>query len=114
MPRAPDQAASSADDPVGVVLLDLLAACPAGRSLAPEQAARAFAASRAKPNEPPDPQAWRRYLPAVRQQALHLARQGRIVILRKGRPVDPNAPIRGVIRLAPGPARAPEAAQEAR
>ncbi len=38
---------------------------------------------------------------AVRQQALHLARQGRIVILRKGRPVDPHAPVKGVIRLAP-------------
>jgi hypothetical protein len=36
----------------------------------------------------------------VRQQALHLARQGRIAILRKGRPVDPNKPVKGVIRLA--------------
>ncbi|MHC4984460.1 MAG: DUF3253 domain-containing protein, partial [Planctomycetota bacterium] len=37
---------------------------------------------------------------AVRQQALNLARRGRIHILRKGRAVDPRAPVKGVIRLA--------------
>ena len=36
----------------------------------------------------------------MRQQALNLARQGRILILRKGRPVDPHAPVKGVVRLA--------------
>ena len=35
---------------------------------------------------------------AVRQQAIHLARQGRIEIVRKGRPVDPNK-VKGVVRL---------------
>ena len=61
-------------------------------------AARAFALTRARPGDPPD--AWRRYLPAVRQQALHLARARRIAILRKGKPVDPHAPFKGVVRLA--------------
>ena len=46
---------------------------------------------------PPD--AWRRYLPAVRHQALNLARRGRLTILRKGKPVDPHAPFKGVVRL---------------
>lgn len=89
---------SSADDPVAEAILALLAEADAGRSISPEDAARAFAAGRAKPASPPD--LWRRYLPAVRQQALHLARQGRIRILRKGRPVDPHVPVKGVIRLA--------------
>jgi hypothetical protein len=35
----------------------------------------------------------------VRHAAQALARDGRIEILRKGQPVDPNAEIRGVIRL---------------
>jgi hypothetical protein len=95
------------DDPVAGAILALLAECDTGKSISPETAARAFAAGRARPNDPPD--LWRRYLAAVRQQALYLARRGRIRILRKGRAVDPNAPVKGVIRLAlpagddPGP-----------
>jgi hypothetical protein len=86
-----------ADDPVARAVLDLIAALAPGRSISPVAAARSVAAARAKPGDPPD--AWRRYLPAVRQQALHLARQGRIAILRKGKPVDPHAPFKGVVRL---------------
>jgi hypothetical protein len=98
-PHATDAAPSETrDDPVARAILDLLKTLPPGRSIAPTQAARAVAAARAKPKDPPD--MWRRYLPAVRQQALHLARHGRIAILRKGHPVDPNAPFKGVVRLA--------------
>jgi len=61
-----------ADDPVARAILELLETVPPGRSISPVAAARAFALSRARPGDPPD--AWRRYLPAVRQQALHLAR----------------------------------------
>ncbi len=87
-----------AEDPVAETILALLAA-PRGRpSISPVAAARAFAAARAKPGDPPD--LWRRYLPAVRQQALNLARRGRLSILRKGKPVDPRAPFKGVVRLA--------------
>ena len=85
------------DDPVAQTILALLTEGEAGRTINPGDAARAFAAARAKPSDPPD--VWRRYLPAARQQALHLARQGRIVILRKGKPVDPHAPVKGVVRL---------------
>ena len=88
-----------AEDPVAETILALLAARQGRPSISPVAAARAFAAARAKPGDPPD--LWRRYLPAVRQQALHLARQGQIRILRKGKPLDPHAPIKGVIRLAP-------------
>ncbi len=82
------------DDPVARAILELLETVPPGRSISPVAAARAFALSRARPGDPPD--AWRRYLPAVRQQALHLARAQRIAILRKGKPVDPHAPFKGV------------------
>lgn len=58
--------------------------------------ARAFAAARAKPGD--GPQAWRRYMNAVKQQMVHLARAGRIEIIRKGQLVDPND-FKGVVRL---------------
>ena len=88
---------SVADDPVARAILDLIEAQPPGRSVAPVDVARAVARLRARTGDPPD--IWRRYLPAVRQQALHLARRGRIAILRKGKPVDPHAPFKGVVRL---------------
>lgn len=86
-------------DPVAEAILAALEEAGPGRSLSPVEIARQFAGSRMRPGEPPDPQRWRRYLPAVRQQALHLARVGRIRVLRKGKPVDPGH-IKGVIRLA--------------
>ncbi len=88
---------TAGDDPVARAILDLIGTLPPGRSVAPVAVARAVAGDRARPGDPPD--AWRRYLPAVRQQALHLARRGRIAILRKGKPVDPHAPFKGVVRL---------------
>ncbi|MCS6931999.1 MAG: DUF3253 domain-containing protein [Acetobacteraceae bacterium] len=62
----------------------------AAKSLCPSEVARALA-----------PEAWRRLLGPVRQVALRLAAEGRIEILRKGRPVPPEA-ARGVIRLRKG------------
>lgn len=58
------------------------------RSLCPSEVARAL-----------EPEAWRGLMTRVRREAVLLAREGRIDILRKGRPVDPDAEIRGVIRL---------------
>ena len=91
-------AAPAKKDPSVYTILSLIAALPPGKSIAPEAIARALAEARAKPSDPPD--AWRRYLKPVKQQALNLARLGRIVILRKGKAADPHAPIKGVIRLA--------------
>ena len=85
-------------DPVAEAILTLVAERGPGKSICPTEAARALAAARARPSDPPE--AWRRYLRPVRQQALHLARLGRIRILRKGKPVDPHAPVKGVIRLS--------------
>lgn len=41
---------------------------------------------------------WQRALPQVRRAAVELALQGRLVIYRKGKPVDPRE-FRGVYRL---------------
>lgn len=85
-------------DAVAEAILDSLREAGAGASLSPDDIARAFAERRRRKSDPPD--LWRRYLKAVRQQALHLAREGRIVILRHGEPQDPRAPVKGLIRLA--------------
>ena len=85
-------------DPIAQAILELLRERGPGKSIDPIDAARAYAAQRAKPED--SPELWRRYLPAARQQALHLARAGRILILRKGKPVDAHKPVKGVIRLA--------------
>ena len=83
-------------DPVAAVILDALGALPAGKSIGLMDAARAVAETRRKPGD--GAELWRRYMRAVRQQAIHLARQGRIEIIRKGAPVDPND-VKGVVRI---------------
>lgn len=88
----------SRPDAVAQAILTRLKEAGPGASLSPDDIARAFAEGRRRKSDPPD--LWRRYLNAVRQQALHLAREGRIVILRHGKPQDPKAPIKGLIRLA--------------
>lgn len=75
-------------DPVAATILDELRARGPGASLKPDEAARAFHRPRAKPADKPD--AWRRYARAVKQQAIHLARAGKIEIVRHGEAVDPN------------------------
>ena len=60
----------------------------AEKSLCPSEVARALT-----------PEDWRPLTARVRREAMVLAREGRIEVLRKGRPVDPAAEIRGVIRL---------------
>jgi hypothetical protein len=69
-------------------ILTLAAERGAGKSLCPSEAARRLA-----------PEAWRPLMARLRREAIALAREGRIEILRKGRPVDPDGAIRGVIRL---------------
>jgi hypothetical protein len=85
-------------DPLAGEILRLVEQRGPGKSICPSEVARSFAEERRKPTDPPD--LWRKYLPAVRQQAKNLARQGRISILRKGKPVDPTVPVKGVVRLS--------------
>ncbi|MTJ83077.1 MAG: DUF3253 domain-containing protein [Telmatospirillum sp.] len=81
------------EDPIRLFLLTALAD---GTSKAPQELARAFYAQRAKAGDPPD--AWRRYLTAMRQQAMSLARSGDLEFLRKGKPVAPDD-VKGVVRI---------------
>ena len=76
-------------------ILDLTQASGRAGSISPTDAARAVAAALV-PEAGPD--AWHRYLSPIRHAADALARNGRIEILRKGKPVDP-AGVKGVIRL---------------
>lgn len=69
-------------------ILAIAAERGAGKSLCPSEAARRLA-----------PEDWRPLMAGVRREAIALAREGRIEILRKGKPVNPAAAIRGVIRL---------------
>lgn len=72
------------------------------KSICPSEVARAYGED------------WQRLMGQVRDAAKALSREGKIDILRKGRPVEPDA-IRGVIRLrlrpdgaAPEPDAEPE------
>ena len=65
----------------------LLAELPPGKSVSPEEVARAV-----------DPEGWRRRLAQVRSTAVGLARAGRLIIARHGKPADPET-FKGVYRL---------------
>lgn len=83
-------------DPVAEVMLAELRALPAEKSAAPDDIARAFAESKRRPGDGRD--LYKRYRQAVKEQAIHLARQGEVEILRRGVPVDPDD-FKGVWRL---------------
>jgi len=68
-------------------LLALLSQVREGESISPNDVAKSV-----------DPENWRRELPKVKAVAVGLARQGRIEILRKGKPADPDE-LRGIYRL---------------
>lgn len=73
--------------PIEETLLALLADLPPGKSIDPAQVAQALQAER-----------WQRLLPQVRATAIGLARQGRLVVTRHGKPADPDT-FKGVYRL---------------
>ena len=77
-------------DAIAEEILRQTAVCGTGSSVSPNDVARALA---------PGEEAWRSLLGPIRAAAIRLARAGRIEVLRKGKPVDPQAEIRGVIRL---------------
>jgi len=73
--------------PIEEMIFKLLAEIPPGKSLAPEDVARTL-----------DAEGWRRVLPKVRSEAVGLARQGKLVILRHNKPADPDT-FKGVWRM---------------
>ena len=74
-------------EPVEAAIFELLGRAPAGKSISPEDVARAL-----------DAAGWRRELGKVRAVAVGLARAGRLVILRHGKPADPDT-FKGVWRM---------------
>jgi hypothetical protein len=80
-------------DPLAETILALCADAGPGKSIDPTEAAKFFGRQRDE-----DDLAWRSHLTKVRACAVGLARQGRLVIYRKGKPVDPDD-FRGVYRL---------------
>lgn len=76
---------------IEATILRLCAERGPGKSICPSEVARALAGA--------DGTVWRLLMPPVREVAFRLARAGRIQVLRKGRPIGPEA-ARGVIRLA--------------
>jgi hypothetical protein len=82
-------------DPVAKIILAYLNTKESDRSYSPQQLAQVVADERRRPKDPPD--LWRRYLPSVKQQALFLSRTGKLIIMRKGKPVDSRT-AKGVIR----------------
>ena len=73
--------------PIQDTILSQLAAVGAGKSIDPMSVAKAI-----------QPDRWQRLLGHVRTNAIELAREGKIVILRHNKPVNPEQ-FRGVYRL---------------
>jgi hypothetical protein len=73
--------------PIEDTILSQLAELPAGKSIDPSAVAKAL-----------DAEGWRRMLPQVRSTAVGLARIGKLVITRHGKPADPDS-FKGVYRL---------------
>lgn len=69
------------------VILEVVGKLPTGKSASSEEVARAA-----------DPEGWRRVTGHVRATARGLARQGRLTILRHGKPANPEQ-FKGVYRL---------------
>lgn len=81
------------DDPIAITILEMLAD---GASLQFKDIAVRIFEKRRKAKDRPD--GWRRYMTSVKQQAVHLARQGRVEIVRKGQVADPND-FKGIVRV---------------
>ena len=73
--------------PIEDAIFSALADAPAGKSIDPAEVAKAL-----------QPERWQRLLPQVRAVAVGLARAGRLIILRHGKPADPDT-FKGVWRI---------------
>ena len=82
------------EDPIRLYIMD---AVESGATVSPNDIAIRIAADRAKASDPDD--VWRKYMLAVKQQAKSLARAGRISILRRGKPIDPNK-MKGLVKFS--------------
>ena len=79
------------------VISYIMEAIEDGKTASPRDIAIMIANDRAPKDAPQD--YWRKYMLAVKQQAKHLARQGRISILRRGEPIDPEK-MKGLVKFS--------------
>ena len=87
-----NQSVTRADAPaIEATIMRLMAARDQGKTLDPQEVARELGG--------PHPDQWGPLMQPIRRVAVALAEQGRLVILRKGKPVDPRD-FKGVYRLS--------------
>ncbi len=80
---------------IEATMLRLVAERGQGKTCCPSEIARALGG--------PHPEGWGPLMQPVRRVAVRLTKEGRVAILRKGRPVDPDD-FRGIYRLgSPAP-----------
>ena len=82
--------------PIDPIALDIISYLESGAEPNFQEMAKVVFEPRRKQKDSDN--AWRRYLQAVKQQALFLARQGKIEIVRKGEVVDPSD-FKGLVKL---------------
>ena len=75
---------------IEATMLELVGARGAGRTISPTEVARALGGDK--------PDGWGPLMQPIRLTAIRLMKEGRVTILRKGRPVDPDD-FKGVYRL---------------
>ncbi len=80
-------------DPIALAILTML---EDEQDHTPQQIAELVAEAKRKPKDPQD--LWLRYLPAVKQQALFLARSGYIHWIRKGQIVEDYYKVKGLVK----------------
>lgn len=85
---------SATPEELEAAMLALLQERGAGKTIGPADVAQTIGGNQ--------PDGWGPLMQPVRKVAVRLMKEGRIVILRKGRPVDPDD-FRGTYRLAPPP-----------
>jgi hypothetical protein len=82
--------ASTARHDLESAIFEALTKAKDGSSITPNDVAQRIEANELR---------WRTLLKPIRTEATRLARAGRLEILRHGKPIDPEQPFRGVIRL---------------
>ena len=90
-PRVNPPRATASPEAIEESILRLTAERGPGKTICPSEVARELAG--------PDPERWSRLMTPVRHVAVRLMKAGRVVIRRKGRPVDPDD-FKGVYRIS--------------
>ena len=91
-PMKSDPRKAATPEALEAEMLRLVAERGPGKTICPSEVARAIGG--------PHPDGWGPLMQPIRRTAVRLTKEGRVRILRKGRPVDPDD-FRGVYRIGP-------------